>query len=78
MVTVLDDDYFPGRRLDDDCSSPKHEVFAEEHAIVKWALGGIDRVLRYAIPTLVGWVGLKGALGRPRVRLGVGLRTLVA
>ena len=44
-VTVLDDDYFPGRRLDDDCASPKHEVFAEEHAIVKWALSGIDRVL---------------------------------
>jgi len=53
MITLLDDDYFPGRRLDDDRASPQHEVFAEEHTVVKRALCGIGRVLR-TIPGLVG------------------------
>jgi hypothetical protein len=52
--TILDDDYFPRRRLDDDCASPKHEVFTEEYPSLVRALGGI--VLRYAIPALVGRV----------------------
>ena len=42
MIAILDDDYFTRRRLDDNRTSSKHEVFAEEHAIVERARGGIE------------------------------------
>ena len=64
--------------MDDDCASPKHEVFTEEHPSLVRALSGIDRVLRYAIPALVGRVWLGGVLVRLRLRLGLGLKTSVA